>query len=108
MTDEATLTDAQREQVRRFCGYDGAPPANTSWRMFQTAGLLEFRLRNLTAVEVAVVSRYLSVLNHAAEIEWRNRLCAFLGIPQGPALVVDGAPDRLPKNGQLPEFKTDK
>jgi hypothetical protein len=59
------LTDAEKVDIRRFCGYPlygAAPSGMQSWRFFQVYGLLEFRLTNLSAAEVAVVRRYLGTL----------------------------------------------
>jgi hypothetical protein len=59
------LTDAERVDIRRFCGYPAygaAPTGMQSWRYFQVYGLLEFRVSNLSDPEVAVVRRYLGTL----------------------------------------------
>jgi hypothetical protein len=59
------LTDAEKIDVRRFCGYPAygaAPNGMQSWRYFQVYGLLEFRLTNLSDLEVVVVRRYLGNL----------------------------------------------
>jgi hypothetical protein len=59
------LTDAEKVDIRRFCGYpaNGAAPAGMqSWRYFQAYGLLEFRLTNLSSAEIAVARRYLGTL----------------------------------------------
>ncbi|MGH7153707.1 MAG: hypothetical protein ACREF3_07230 [Acetobacteraceae bacterium] len=59
------FTDAERTDIRRFCGYPayGATPAGfDNWRFFQVYGLLEFRINNLSAEEEAVVRRYLAQL----------------------------------------------
>lgn len=59
------LTDAEKVDIRRFCGYPayGAAPAGMqSWRYFQVYGLLEFRLANLSDSEISVVRRYLGNL----------------------------------------------
>ena len=61
----APLTEAQKVEVRRFCGYPayGAGAAGfDSWRFFQAYGTLEYRMNNLAADEVAVVLRYLATL----------------------------------------------
>ncbi|HTW27864.1 MAG TPA: hypothetical protein VME92_12110 [Acetobacteraceae bacterium] len=60
------LTDAQRTDVRRFCGYPayGAGVAgNMGWRFYQAYGALEYRMTNLSDAELAVVSQYLVTLN---------------------------------------------
>ena len=59
------LSDAEKVDCRRFCGYPayGASPAGMqSWRYFQVYGLLEFRLTNLSSSEIAIVRRYLGTL----------------------------------------------
>lgn len=59
------LTDAEKVDVRRFCGYPAygaAPNGMQSWRFFQVYGLLEFRLTNLSSAELAVVRNYLGTL----------------------------------------------
>ena len=59
------LTDAEMTDVRRYCGYPaygtGASGMQT-WRFFQAYGLLEFRMRNLSAAELVVVRRHLATL----------------------------------------------
>lgn len=60
-----TFTDAQKTDVRRFCGYPayGAGDAGfQGWRFFQAYGLLEYRLNNLSDAETAVVGTYLTTL----------------------------------------------
>jgi hypothetical protein len=59
------LTDQQKTDVRRFCGYPayGASPAgNIGWRFYTAYGLLEYRMNNLSAAEIAVVLNYLATL----------------------------------------------
>lgn len=61
----AALTDGQKTDIRRFCGYPayGAGAAGfDSWRFFQAYGTLEYRMNNLAAAEVAVTLQYLSTL----------------------------------------------
>jgi hypothetical protein len=61
----SALTDAEKVDARRFCGYPahGAGPAGTqSWRYFQTSGQFEFRLTNLSEPEIAIVRRHLGTL----------------------------------------------
>ena len=120
-----TLTDTERVDVRRFCGYPAygaAPSGMQSWRYFQVYGLLEFRVNNLAATEDAIVRRYLTTLtslelaipaasdnletdqaatwsrnkeelNDRVRLldDWRRRLCGFIGIPPGPALLNGAA-----------------
>lgn len=60
------LSDAEKTDARRFCGYPayGAAPAGfESWRFFQVYGLLEFRLNNLADAELRIIRRYLTTLN---------------------------------------------
>ena len=57
------LSNAERVDVRRFCGYPAYGPGNSSfqsWRFFQAYGMLEFRLTNMVAEELQVVRLYLS------------------------------------------------
>lgn len=59
------LSDAEKVEIRRFCGYPAygaAPTGMQSWRFFQVYGLLEFRLTNLSDAEIHVVRRYLASL----------------------------------------------
>ena len=59
------LTDQQKTDVRRFCGYSayGASPAgNIGWRFYTAYGLLEYRMTNLSVSELAVVGNYLTTL----------------------------------------------
>ena len=59
------LTDQQKTDVRRFCGYSayGASPAgNMGWRFYTAYGLLEYRMSNLSVSELAVVGSYLATL----------------------------------------------
>jgi hypothetical protein len=62
----AALSDAEKADVRRFCGY---PPYGglgaagfQGWRFFQAYGLLEFRMNNLAPAEFQNVRYRLSVL----------------------------------------------
>jgi hypothetical protein len=59
------FTDAQKVDIRRFCGYPayGAGAAGfDSWRFFQAFGTLEYRLNNLAPAEIAVTLQYVSTL----------------------------------------------
>lgn len=59
------LTDAQRTDTRRFCGYPAYGNGNSgfqSWRFFTAYGVLEFKLNNLSPAEFAVVTTYLAQL----------------------------------------------
>jgi len=63
--DSTPLTDAERTDVRRFCGYPayGAGASGfSSWRFFTQYGELEFRLTNLSPAEFQVVRQYLASL----------------------------------------------
>ena len=65
-TIPATFSDAQKTDIRRFCGYPayGAGQAGfQGWRFFQAYGLLEFRINNLSPAEIAVVANYLTTLS---------------------------------------------
>lgn len=60
------LTDAERVDIRRLCGYPAygaAPTGMQSWRYFQVYGLLEFRLNNLGDAELVIARRYIGTLN---------------------------------------------
>ncbi|HKM64187.1 MAG TPA: hypothetical protein VJY39_17025 [Acidisphaera sp.] len=64
-TTAAPFTDAEKTDVRRFCGYPayGAGASGfQGWRFFQACGLMEYRLNNLSDAEVAVVRNYLATL----------------------------------------------
>ncbi len=64
-TTPASFTDAQKTDIRRYCGYPayGAGAAGfQGWRFFQAYGLLEFRMNNLSAAEASVVMNYLTTL----------------------------------------------
>lgn len=118
------LTDAEKTDVRRFCGYPAYGAAASgiqTWRFYQTYGLLEFRMNNLSDSEITIAKRYLATLtglemaiplaganldtdqaaiwsHNRDEVrdraalfdDWRRRLCAFFGLPPGPALVGAG------------------
>jgi len=59
------FTDAEKTDIRRFCGYPAygaAPVGMQTWRFYQVYGLLEFRMNNLSDAETAVVRRYLATL----------------------------------------------
>ena len=53
------LTDAQKVDVRRHCGfpvYGSEAGSNAGYRYFQQYGMLEFRMSNLTAAEETVLT----------------------------------------------------
>ena len=55
---QSGFADADKVDIRRFSWYPayGAGPAGAQgWRFFQAYGLLEYRMNNMTAAEVAVV-----------------------------------------------------
>jgi hypothetical protein len=62
----AALLDAEKADVRRFCGYPtygGLGAAGLQgWRFFQAYGLLEFRMNNLAPAEAQNVRYRMSVL----------------------------------------------
>jgi hypothetical protein len=65
VTAATSFSDAQKADVRRFCGYPayGAGAAGfESWRFFQAYGTLEYRLSNLAPAEIAVTLQYISTL----------------------------------------------
>ena len=52
------LTDAEKVEVRRFCGYPmfgGQPVQAFGYRFFQHYGTLEFRMNNMLAEEEDVI-----------------------------------------------------
>jgi hypothetical protein len=60
-----TITDADKVDVRRYCGYPAYGAGATGfqgWRFFQAYGLLEYRLNNMSGNEVTVVGGYLATL----------------------------------------------
>ena len=64
-TQNELFTDAQKVDIRRFCGYPafGAGASSFSnWRFFQAYGTLEYRLNNLAPAEIAVTLQYISTL----------------------------------------------
>ena len=65
MTTPVGFSDAEKTDIRRFCGYPayGAGASGfQGWRFFQAYGLLEFRLNNLSTAEEAVARTYLGTL----------------------------------------------
>lgn len=61
----AGFSDAQKADIRRFCGYPAYGAGDTgfsSWRFFQSYGTLEYRLNNLAPAEAAVTLQYISTL----------------------------------------------
>ena len=61
----AALSNAERVDVRRFCGYPAYGQGNSgfqSWRFFDAYGTLEYRLTNFSPEELQVVRQYLVAL----------------------------------------------
>ena len=59
------FTDAEKTDIRRFCGYPAYGAANWDSRIgdsTQASGLLEFRMNNMSDAEEAIVRRYLGTL----------------------------------------------
>lgn len=60
------LSDQQRIDIRRFCGYyvfGNSVMPNAGYRFFQAYGMLEYRLTNMTDSEVqTLIDRYLTPL----------------------------------------------
>jgi hypothetical protein len=64
-TPLTAFTDAQKVDIRRFCGYPayGAGASGfDSWRFFQAFGTMEYRLNNLAPAEIGVTLQYISTL----------------------------------------------
>ena len=62
---DTALSDAERVDVRRFCGYPAygnTASGAQSWRFFQAYGTLEYRLSNVLPEELQVIRQYLSWL----------------------------------------------
>jgi hypothetical protein len=60
------LSDMERTDARRFCGYAARGTTATGfdgWRFHQPYALLEYRMNNMSAAELMVMRRYLSALN---------------------------------------------
>lgn len=60
------LTDGEKADVRRYCGYPvygAAPTGFQTWRFYQVYGLLEFRMTNLSDPEIGITRRYLVTLH---------------------------------------------
>lgn len=56
------LTDGEKMDVRRFCGYPAVGSRETgqeSWRFFQVEGALEWRMGNLSGAEIQQIRLYL-------------------------------------------------
>ncbi len=60
------LTDAEKVDARRFMGYPvfgTNPSGNMGWQFYQAAGLLEYRIANLSAAEETILRQYLTTLS---------------------------------------------
>ncbi|KXV33806.1 hypothetical protein AD940_09655 [Gluconobacter thailandicus] len=58
----APLTEGEKMDVRRFCGYPAVGSRETgqeSWRFFQVEGALEWRIGNLSGAELQQIRLYL-------------------------------------------------
>ncbi|GAC87898.1 hypothetical protein NBRC3257_1566 [Gluconobacter thailandicus NBRC 3257] len=58
----APLTEGEKMDVRRFCGYPAVGSRETgqeSWRFFQVEGALEWRMGNLSGAELQQIRLYL-------------------------------------------------
>jgi len=59
------LDDEEKAEIRRFCGYAALgdeASGESSWRFFQSAGVLEFRLNTLSGVERKRLRYFLQTL----------------------------------------------
>ncbi len=57
------LTDAERVDVRRYCGYPlygNSSSGYQGYRFFQAYGALEYRMTNVTDNEITVIRAYLT------------------------------------------------
>lgn len=67
------LTDQERVDIRRFCGYPmfgGTPSSFQSYRFFQAYGTLEYRMTNLSpAEETTLRTTYLTGTNNLYQLE---------------------------------------
>jgi len=62
----SALTDGEKVDTRRHCGYPaygGTATGFSSWRFYQASGLLEYRISNLAASELTIVRKYLATLS---------------------------------------------
>lgn len=60
------LTDPEKIDARRFMGYPvfgAAPSGNMGWQFYRAAGLVEYRLANLSSAEEDVLRQYLATIN---------------------------------------------
>ncbi|MBB3175002.1 hypothetical protein FHR90_002849 [Endobacter medicaginis] len=61
---DTDFTDAERTDIRRFCGYPayGGSATATGWRYFQQYGALEYRMSNMSPAERQVTRMLLATL----------------------------------------------
>jgi len=91
------LSDEERADIRRHCGYPPLAAGFQGWKLHRTYGLLELRITNATRAEASAARMYLAAL---AEMErealvmpgtinaWQRRLCGFMGVKPGPELLL--------------------
>ncbi len=59
------LTDLEKVNARRFMGYPvfgGSHSGNMGWQFYQAAGLLEYRINNLSGDEESVLRQFLTTI----------------------------------------------
>ena len=69
----AALTDAERVDVRRFCGYPAYGSGNSGfqgYRFFTSYGELEYHMTNLAPAEFQVVRQFLATLYGLESAMW--------------------------------------
>ena len=61
---DGDFTDAERTDIRRFCGYPAYGGSNTAtgWQYFQHYGALEYRMSNMSPAERQVARMLLGTL----------------------------------------------
>ena len=67
------LTDDERVDVRRFCGYPVYGPTPNSfdnWRFFQSSGLLEYRMTNMTGSELQRARKFMAICFQLEDAVW--------------------------------------
>lgn len=80
----ASFADAEKADIRRFCGYPPYGAGNSGfqgWRFFQAYGLLEYRLNNMAAAEIQNIRYKLTQLYTLESAIWGA----------GPNLATDTA-----------------
>ncbi|MBY4639658.1 hypothetical protein K6L44_06535 [Gluconacetobacter entanii] len=66
VTPTGPLTEAERVLARRYCGFSIMGPNNRSfagYRFFQSYGMLEYRLTNMTDEELSQTRTYLTQIS---------------------------------------------